>query len=378
MDRRSFILGTGAALGAASAVHAAESGAGASAGDIVIGQSAVLSGTLGPTVQVVQGGARLVFDEVNAQGGLWDRKLRLVALDDAFDPARAQANYLALVQQHNALACICGVGAGPTLAAIPVLRDSATPLVGATAVVDSVRDKTDGLAFYTRASQQREAATLVQHLGTLGIQRIGVSYIGTPGGMEVLAQVQAEASKRGISVTHAVPVAPDAKDVVDAGKAMAKDPPQAVILYLTAMPAATYVQTVWAQGGAPAFYGMSILAGDEAARALGAQSRGIAISQVTPYPWDAANTDALHYRQAAEKARVPLGYHSYEGYIAARVLVEGLRQAGRDATRAKLRATLARLKTRVATLDIDFTPNRHTGSEFVELVQARSDGRFVR
>ena len=130
------------------------------------------SGALGPSVLLMQGGGRMVFDEVNAQGGIGGRKLKLISLDDTFDPATSQANYKTLVEKHNVLACYCGVGAAPTLAGLQVLRDSDTPLVGATAVVDSARQKTEGVGYYTRASQQKEASALVTHLSTLGIELI--------------------------------------------------------------------------------------------------------------------------------------------------------------------------------------------------------------
>ncbi|MEJ8855155.1 ABC transporter substrate-binding protein [Variovorax robiniae] len=377
MDRRSFIVGTGAsvALGAARVAQAAES----SSGDIVIGQSAVLSGPLAPSVLVMQGGSRLAFDEVNAQGGIAERKIRLVSLDDTLDSAKAQANYKTLVQQHNALACFLGVGAAPTLGGLAPLRDSGTPLVGATAVSDSVREKSEGVAFYTRASQGREVEALLQQISTVGLTRIGFAWIRSPGGAEVLAQLKKAAQKFKIEVISEVAVAPDASDVEAAGKAMAAQPVQAVIVYHTAAPGAAFVKTVLANGGAPSFYALSIFAGDVAAKLLGEQARGIAVSQVTPYPWDNANTDSIRYRQAAEKAKVPLGYQSYEGYIAARVLVDAMRQCGGELSRARLRTALGKLKTRVATLDIDFGTNRsNTGTQFIELVQARSDGRFVR
>lgn len=132
------------------------------------------------------------------------------------------------------------------------------------------------------------------------------------------------------------------------------------------------------QGAAPSFYGLSILAGDVTARLLGEQSRGFAVSQVTPYPWDAANADANQYRKQCDKAQVPVGYHSYEGYLAGRVAVEALRQAGRDPSRAGLHAALRTLKLRVGGMDVDFSGGTGTGSQFVELVRVRPDGKYVR
>ena len=59
--------------------------------------------------------------------------------------------------------------------------------------------------------------------------------------------------------------------------------------------------------------------------------RDCQLSQVTPYPWDAAQPDAVRYRQMAEKANVPVGCHSYEGYISAGSWFARMKDAGCDA-----------------------------------------------
>jgi len=380
MDRRQFMVAAGAAATTPLAALAARSPeAGITDTEILLGQSAVLTGPLSAGALAMQGGAKLAFDEAsNAKGALFGRKLKLIALDDAFDPAKAQANYEALVRQHQVFACVLGIGAGSVLAGLPTLKEANVPLVGATAVVDSAREKTQGVAYFTRASQQRESDALVQHLQILGVRKIALAHIATPGGQEVLGQVKDAAKQHGVELLGSAAVAPDGSNAADAGQAIAKLQPQATLMFLSGPSGAALIKAVLANGGAPAFYGMSILAGDVTAKLLGDQSKGLAISQVTPYPWDAANADPNQYRKACEKAQVPIGYHSYEGYIGGRVLVEALRQAGRDLTRAKLHAALRNLKTRVGGAEIDFTGGQHTGSKFVELVRVRPDGKFVR
>jgi ABC-type branched-subunit amino acid transport system substrate-binding protein len=377
MDRRTLLGASCAALaGTCAFARAAEPGV--SDNEILLGQSAVLSGPLSPGAIAAQQGAKLLFDEVNAQGGVAERRLRLLAMDDGLDPAKAVGNYRALVQQHGVLACFLGVGAGSTLAAAPVLREAGVSLVGATAVVDSVREKTAGVAYYTRASQMRECEGLVQHLETLGIQQIAIATLATPGGQEVASQLTTVMERFKLRPKGVVEVAPDGSNAADAGRQLAAQQPQAAILFLTGAPAAALIQSVRAAGSEPAFYGMSILSGEVTMRLLNGRSRGLAIAQVTPYPWDGASTDAVQYRRLADKASVPIGYHSYEGYLAARVMVEALGRLGRDLTRTKLQASLRNLRLRVAGVDIDFGSGRHTGSRFVELVHVRPDGSFVR
>jgi branched-chain amino acid transport system substrate-binding protein len=376
MKRREFVLATASALAAPAFAARTESGVGAA--EIVLGQTAVLTGPLSTGALAGQGGVRIAFEEANAKGGVNARKLRLVSLDDGFDPARAQANFQALLQEHQVFACVQSVGAATTLAGMPLLREHNVPLIAPIAVVDSAREKTEGIAYYTRASQQREAEALVGHFGILGLKRVAVAYLATPGGQEVLGQVQAAAQKHGLEMVGSVAVAPDGKNAIEAGGTLGGMNAQAVVMFLSGPAAAAMMKAVWDKGASPGFYGMSILAGDVTARLLGEQSRGLAVSQVTPYPWDAANVDANQYRKACEKMQVPIGYHSYEGYIAGRVTVEALRQAGRDLSRERVHAVLRKLKMRVGGMDVDFTGARPTGSQFVELVRVRQDGKFVR
>ncbi|MGR4868256.1 ABC transporter substrate-binding protein [Variovorax sp. LARHSF232] len=376
-DRRGFLLAAGAACMITNvAAQAAEPGV--SSSEVLLGQSAMLSGPLGEAALTVQAGARLVFDDINAQGGVAERQLRLIALDDGLQADRAQANYQALLHQHKVFACVCGTGAAPTLAAAPLLRESGAPLIGASAVTDSVRDKTQGVAYYTRASWLREAEALVQHLTTLGMTRLAVAHLATPGGQEVKNLIEALLAKQNLLLHASAAVMPDGSGATEAGQALAIKQPQAVIQFMDGGSAAALMRAAWAKGGSPSFYGMSVLSGEVAARLLGAQARGLAISQVTPYPWDGANPDAIHYRRLAELAKVPISYHSYEGYVAGRVVVESLKRIGRELTRARLHAALRSMSMRVAGMDIDFSGNQHTGSRFVELVQVRPDGRFVR
>jgi branched-chain amino acid transport system substrate-binding protein len=377
MKRREFVLAaTAGVLGAPAFAARMESGV--SAAEIVLGQTAVLSGPLSPGALAGQGGVRIALEEANAKGGVNGRKLRLVSLDDGFDPARALANAQALLQEHQVFACVQTVGAAATLAVAPLMREQNVPLIAPIAVVDSAREKTEGIAYYTRASQQREAEALVGHFGILGQKRVAVAYLATPGGKEVLGQVQAAAQKQGLEMLGSVAVAPDGSNAIEAGKKLGEMNAQAVILFLSGPAAAVLMKAVWDKGASPSFYGMSILAGDVTARLLGEQSRGLAVSQVTPYPWDAANADANQYRKACDKAQVPVGYHSYEGYIAGRVTVEALRLAGRDLTRERAHAVLRKLKMRVGGMDVDFSSGHSTGTQFVELVRVRQDGKYVR
>jgi ABC-type branched-subunit amino acid transport system substrate-binding protein len=71
-------------------------------------------------------------------------------------------------------------------------------------------------------------------------------------------------------------------------------------------------------------------------------------------------------------------YASLEGYIAARVMVEGLRRAGPNLTRVGFLGALEGLRRfDLGDFVVDFGNGRHIGSSFVDLSMIRGNGLFV-
>jgi ABC-type branched-subunit amino acid transport system substrate-binding protein len=372
MQRRPLILGT--ALAAVTASFRVQ----AQAAEIVLGHTGVLGGPLGVPVKTLLAGAGLAFAEANAQAGVTDRKVRVVSLDDELKPDKAVANYEKLLSEHKVLAFFGCVGSGTTAAAAKILKDSGAPLVGGYAVADSAREKTRGSAYYVRASSGREAEALVQHLTTLGISKIAVAHLDNPGGVEVLNLIDKALVAHQLKPLAAVAVKGDAGNAAEVARTLAAAQPQAVLMYLGGTVGGELMKALWAAGSHPSFYGMSIVPGDLTAKVVGEGARGLAISQIVPYPWNEVDAQVREYRRLATAANVPVGYYSFEGYLNALVMLDALKRTGRDPNRARLHAALRATKMRLGAMDVDFTTGQHTGSRFVELVQVTREGRFVR
>jgi ABC-type branched-subunit amino acid transport system substrate-binding protein len=72
-------------------------------------------------------------------------------------------------------------------------------------------------------------------------------------------------------------------------------------------------------------------------------------------------------------------YSSMEGFIAAKVLVEGLRRAGPKPTREKLIAGLESLeKFDMGGVDVSYGPQLRAGTSFIDLTIISKSGKFVR
>jgi ABC-type branched-subunit amino acid transport system substrate-binding protein len=373
MQRRQLLAGAAASL-AAPLLRAAPAGG----ADIVLGQSAVLSGPQGTQIQVFNKGAQMAFDQANAKGGVLGRPVKLLSLDDELKPDKAVANVKALLEEHKVLSLFGCVGSGTTAASGAVLAASGALSFGGYAVSDSAREKVKGQAYFVRAGYGREAEALVTLLQTVGITRVAVAALANPGGKEVTALLKQALESRKMTLSAAAEVAPDGKTLAQSVDDLAKAEAQAAVMFLSAPLAAGVMEGLWTKGQHPAFYGMSIVAGDAVAQKLGEKARGLAIAQAVPYPWQEANADVREYQRLSQAAKLPISYFAFEGYLNAQLQLEVLRRAGPNPSNAALHAAARGLKQRVAGMDVDFSHGGHTGSRLVELVQVTREGRFVR
>jgi ABC-type branched-subunit amino acid transport system substrate-binding protein len=306
--------------------------------EIVIGQSAVLSGPIGPVMKGFAAGAEMAFEAANAKGGIFGRKIKYVYLDDELKPDRTVANLKTLLSEHNAFAFFGAIGTGNIAAAIPVLQEVNASMIGSYAVAN-------------------------------------------PGGEEVLGAVRAaiKAKIPGGDVAEAVAIKLDGANAAEAGATLARSKAQAVVVHAAGTPVVEMIKSVRDGGGNQLFYGISTVAGDVVMKALGDRLRsGLAVSQVIPCPWSDSDPVARDFRQRSAKIDLPVSYYTYEGYLNGLVLVEALRRAGKSPTRANLHAVMDSFKGKVGGIDLDFTNGSTAGSKLVEMVHVRGDGRYVR
>ena len=163
---------------------------------------------------------------------------------------------------------------------------------------------------------------------------------------------------------NAVAIKADGSNVADAARRIADPNGHAVIMYLGGTLGAELMKAMWAVDSRPKFYGMSIVPGEASAKVLGEKVRGLAISQVVPYPWAPIEPMAMEFRRLAEAAKVNVDYYAFEGFLNAQMMLEGLSRTGRDLTRAKLHQAMRALKMPLAGMNLDFNGG-HTGSRFV-------------
>ena len=112
---------------------------------------------------------------------------------------------------------------------------------------------------------------------------------------------------------------------------------------------------------------------------LGEVGKGVVISQVVPFPYKGSNQVVRDYqREMAAARQKELDFSSFEGYLAARVMVEGLKRAGNNLNREGLITALETLRNfNLGGFVVNYSPSSHEGSNFTDLTIIGSNGKFL-
>lgn len=348
-------------------------------GGIVVGQSAVLSGPQAANGLLYARGIRLYVDSVNAAGGIAGKPVRLVTLDDGYDPERCKENTRRLLEQDKVVALFGYTGTGPTAACSPLAEAARVPLLAPLTGAPELREQAGRYLFHVRASYVDEMKKMVEYLTTVGVRDIGVVYQDDGFGRSGLKS--AEAVLAGYQLKPAVvgTVAAKTYDPAQAVADVGARAPGAIILATAGQASVNFIRAYLKSGKRAQFFGLSVVSSNQLLKELGPDTDGVVISQVVPSPWSRTTQIVREFQRDAEAAKdVEVNHTTLEGYIAARVLVEGLRRAGPEPTAEKLTQALENMRQlNLGGYEVGFAPGQRAGSRYVDLSLVRSNGRYV-
>lgn len=352
---------------------------GVSPDKILIGQSAGFTGAAAPQIKDLTGGALAYFALVNSQGGIHGRQIVLESMDDAIDPKLTVENTHKLITQKQVFALFLYRGTPNIEAVLPIIEQEKVPLVGPSSGAQSMYAPVKRYLFPIRASYQVDAEKIIEHLTTIGIKKIAVFHEDGPFGKDVLVGLETAAKRRGL-VLAAVAAYPRGTTNVDPAVAViAQADPAGVVVVGAANASAAFIKKIKALGKNPQFMALSNVSSAAFAADLGDAGRGVAVTAATPYPYAPITPIAKEYKQALkDRPGSTPSYLSMEGYVAAKVLVEGLRRAGPAPTREKFVTALETLRHfDLGGMEVNYGPSERTGSNFIEITAIGSDGKFI-
>jgi len=372
ISRRKLSLTAGAAMLAGFNIARAQSDS-----KIILGQSAAFTGPAAQLgIQFYQG-AKVYFDQVNAQGGVGKRQIEIRNLDDGYEPDRCAENTRKLIAD-DVFALFGYIGTPTSLAALPLATKDKVPFIAPFTGAMGLREPFNKYAFHVRASYNDETGLIVKQLTSLGLKKIAVFYQNDAYGKAGLDGVTLALNGLGLKAVAQATVERNSVDVAKAVQTLVAAAPDAVVQISAYKSCAAFIRAARKAGYGGTFYNVSFVGTQALADELGKDGAGVVVSQVMPSPYNAARPIAREFADAVKAAGkdAQVNFSSMEGYVAAKLFVEGLKRASGKLSRESLIAGLEGLGSQsLGGFSVSFSPTDHVASSFVELSMLTGDGR---
>jgi ABC-type branched-subunit amino acid transport system substrate-binding protein len=231
-----------------------------------------------------------------------------------------------------------------------------------------------------RASYYDETEKIVEQIVSIGGKNIAVFYQDDAYGLAGLKGVEIAMQRRNMKISALGTVERNTVKVEDAVKKITAVKPDAVVMISAYTSCAEFIRQMKKAGSAATFYNVSFVGSKALADALGKDGVGVAISQVVPFPWGLAVPVVREYQRLSAKAgNKDYNFSAIEGFVVAKVFVEGLQRAGRNLTREGFVGAMEKMQNvDVGGFFVGYSPTNHAGSKFVDLTIIGRDGKFLR
>jgi ABC-type branched-subunit amino acid transport system substrate-binding protein len=229
---------------------------------------------------------------------------------------------------------------------VPLAEADKLPVVGLFTGAQMLYEPLKRYVVPVRASYGDETREQVDGLWNAGSRKIAVIYQSDAFGEAVLSGVKAALAKHNSNPVALGTFARNTLDVDNGIKTVMKAHPDAVILAGPYAPVAKILVSAHGQAWRPIFVTVSFVGTEALINAAGADAEGVAITQVVP-PYDRTDLATVRlYRSCLEKymSNASPSFVSFEAFVDAMVMAEGLKRAGRDLTREKFVDALEGLK----------------------------------
>lgn len=342
--------------------------------EILIGTSApVVNPPMAPLGLQLTHGAQAYINEINENGGIHGRKIKIIIKNDDYDPNMCVENTLNLIEEEKVFCLFNYVGTPTTAKIMPLLADNEIPLIGLFSGSEIFREPFNKYIFNIRASYDTEIETIINYfINKKDIKDIAVLYQNDAFGTSGLRVAENKLSELGMKLTAIGSYNYGEEEISAALEKVTKSNPKA-ILEFSAIPtvhggiikgAKEYDKNIFIHSLSVAFADRSYV---EAfvGNTLEA-TENVLLTQVFPNPDDRTIPIVKKFNDLLKKYYPDdsTNYSTIEGFINAVVLVEGLKRAGKDISREKFIKALESINNYdIGGIKIDYSKNDHEGLE---------------
>jgi ABC-type branched-subunit amino acid transport system substrate-binding protein len=353
---------------------------------IKLGMSTALSGPSKFLGIGIKDGIESYLARINKQGGVFGRQIKFITLDDGYVPEAAVRNMRILIDEEKVLAVIGNVGTPTAAVTIPIATEKKTLLFAPGTGAELVRQSPPNrYVINYRASYTQETAVMVKGILESGILPHEIAIFsqndsfGDDGYMGIIKSLQAA----GYDLGHLLPHGRYERNTINVEQGLltileAPVRPKAIIMVGTYAACAKFIRIMKRVLPDTIYMNVSFVASTALKNVLGADGEGVIITQVVPH-FDSnlqLTREYLKDLKSYDPEAEP-DFISLEGYIVARIFIEGLKRAGPDVDKETIIDALLSINNLDIGLGapINYTNDNHQGSQKVWSTVIR-DGRF--
>lgn len=307
--------------------------------EIVLGQSAALSGPAEKLGENMRDGANSYFAYINSQGGIYGRTIKLKTIDDFYEPKYTIENTINLIKKEKVFSMFGYVGTPTSRAAIPITNKYNIPFIAPFTGAEFLREPNESLIINLRNSYYAETQALVQFLvSKYNSKRIAVFYQNDSYGNAGFSGVKLAVKKMGLEIAAEGRYRRNTLSYRNALENIRLSNPDAVISIGAYKTVASFIKSAKKEGLKDIkFCNISFVGSNALINKLGDDAQGTIISQVVPLPWDNSNEAVKEYQQIYSKyyPEKSFDFVSLEGFLAAKLVVKAIEKSGVDLTRKK-------------------------------------------
>jgi len=315
---------------------------------ITLGMSGPLSeGPHGVGYQFLMG-AKVYFQHLNENGGVYGRKIEIIAKDDRYEPNITLENVQNFIEKEHIFALFGLIGTPAAEAVFPLVQEKRIPLIGTYSGAHFLRQPPNALVLNARASDRDEIEALVDYLSTkLHAKKFALFYQNDAYGRAGLDEVKKALNKRNLFLCGEGSYKRNTLSVGNALYEIEQCDPDAILMMGATAPVAEFIKRARKSitlRDEVQFGLFSFVEPSDMMSLLEKKGNGITFAQVVPSPWTAEGKEVEHYRElmAQYQPKEKLSYNSLEGYFAARMITEVFKTIGADFTKESFIAELPR------------------------------------
>src|SRR5262245_4274811 len=384
--KRALVVGAVTAVIGAAMVAAvgAQATRGVSKNEIVLGMHTDLSGPAATYGVSSSNAVKMRFDDVNAAGGIYGRKIKLIIEDTQYQVPRAVQAGNKLINRDNIFAMVAGLGTPMNNALFKDQFEAGVPNLFPLSAARSMFEPFNKLKFYGAATYVDQVRAGINYFVTKkGKKALCAMYQDTDFGKEVLDGIQIQAEKMKLKIVETTTHKPTDQDftaqITKLKTAGCDLVVMGTIVRDSIVPYATARKIGWTEVdflGSAATYDLFVAA------AQGGVTEGLYAMGLTDMPYRDTLSPVAQawFDRYKERYKVDPNIGAVYGWVAADLTVLGLEKACADLTTDSFVRGLESIKGYKDIFngpEANFGPDKHQGANSAFLAQVKG-GRWVR